>query len=219
MVKLHNTTQSVDNALCEDAGLEIPDAFESCGQEECPRWVIGSWTLCQRSRCIGRNTAIQKRDIVCRFPNDTHSNKCDEGERPLDRQECYNELCKGVWRVEPWSQVGNFVSTHKRQPSRSQLEQIQCPFTGRFKVKLLNEPVHWNTPSKVSRHQTLVINNKSPKMNKHAFNKNPSFFSVQCSMRFPRYQIQNPPVCVVWHTKASRQRLQKSTPAGCDESV
>ncbi|XP_037909605.1 ADAMTS-like protein 1 isoform X2 [Hermetia illucens] len=104
MVKLHNTTQSVDNALCEDAGLEIPDAFESCGQEECPRWVIGSWTLCQRSRCIGRNTAIQKRDIVCRFPNDTHSNKCDEGERPLDRQECYNELCKGVWRVEPWSQ-------------------------------------------------------------------------------------------------------------------
>lgn len=58
---------------------------------------------------------MQKRDITCRViveietgaENETivDSNKCDEGIKPPQRQECYNDACKGVWRVGEWSEV------------------------------------------------------------------------------------------------------------------
>ncbi|XP_055381952.1 protein madd-4 [Condylostylus longicornis] len=104
MVKLENKTQRVDNALCEDAGIEIPDTFESCGNYECPQWESGLWTKCQKSRCLRKYTAIQRREIICKFSNSTLSNKCEENERPIERQECFNKECRGIWRVEPWSE-------------------------------------------------------------------------------------------------------------------
>lgn len=77
-----------------------------CGEEECARWEAGEWTLCQRSRCFGRNTAIQKREVKCRYANGTEAmDACSLSQRPISRQECYSERCKGVWRVEPWSEV------------------------------------------------------------------------------------------------------------------
>ncbi|XP_017473615.1 PREDICTED: uncharacterized protein LOC108364444 isoform X2 [Rhagoletis zephyria] len=95
----------VDNAYCADYGLSIPDTFEVCGQEECARWQAGEWTLCQRARCFGRNTAIQKREVKCRYANGTEAtDACSVSQRPISRQECYSERCKGVWRVEPWSE-------------------------------------------------------------------------------------------------------------------
>ncbi|KAM8715488.1 hypothetical protein ACLKA7_002527 [Drosophila subpalustris] len=94
----------VANAECTAQGLEMPDTFQSCGNEVCPRWTKGDWTLCQQSRCHGRNTAIQRRDVSCRYENGSLGNACDDYERPTARQECYNERCKGVWRVEPWSE-------------------------------------------------------------------------------------------------------------------
>lgn len=96
----------VANAECTAHGLDMPDTFQSCGNEVCPHWTKGDWTLCQQSRCHGRNTAIQRRDVSCRYENGSLGNACDEYERPTGRQECYNERCKGVWRVEPWSEVG-----------------------------------------------------------------------------------------------------------------
>ncbi|XP_039952400.1 protein madd-4 isoform X3 [Bactrocera tryoni] len=97
--------ETVDNAYCEDYGLSVPDTFEMCGHEECARWEAGEWTLCQRSRCFGRNTAIQKREVKCRFANATEAtDACSVSQRPISRQECYSERCKGVWRVEPWSE-------------------------------------------------------------------------------------------------------------------
>ncbi|XP_075149272.1 ADAMTS-like no long nerve cord [Haematobia irritans] len=101
---VHEHEEIVENALCEDYGLDIPDTFETCGSEECPHWVKGEWSLCHQSRCFGRNTAIQRREVSCRFANDTLSRLCAEYEKPISRQECYNERCKGVWRVEPWSE-------------------------------------------------------------------------------------------------------------------
>lgn len=95
----------VDNAACEDYGLDIPDTFESCGSEECPYWFKGDWSLCHQSRCFARNTAIQKREVSCRFANNSIAAACHEYEKPISRQECYNERCRGVWRVEPWSEV------------------------------------------------------------------------------------------------------------------
>ena len=98
--------ETVDNAFCVDYGLSVPDTFEMCGQEECAHWDAGEWTLCQRSRCFGRNTAIQKREVKCRFANGTEAtDACSVSQSPISRQECYSERCKGVWRVEPWSEV------------------------------------------------------------------------------------------------------------------
>lgn len=99
----------VENAFCEDYGLDIPDTFETCGSEECPHWVKGEWSVCHQSRCFGRNTAIQRREVSCRFANDTISRLCPEYEKPISRQECYNERCRGVWRVEPWSEVNKTI--------------------------------------------------------------------------------------------------------------
>lgn len=56
---------------------------------------------------------MQKRDISCRLVSEDDPenvtlldpSKCDEATRPLQRQECYNEACKGVWRVGEWSEV------------------------------------------------------------------------------------------------------------------
>ncbi|XP_067620933.1 protein madd-4-like isoform X2 [Eurosta solidaginis] len=98
--------ETVANTHCEDYGLSMPDTFEVCGQEECARWEIGEWSLCQRSRCFGSNTAIQKREVKCRYVNGSEAvtTACSLTQRPISRQECFSERCKGVWRVEPWSE-------------------------------------------------------------------------------------------------------------------
>lgn len=106
MVKLNNASQNVDNVLCEDAGLSVPDTVEKCGLTECPRWVESEWTACSTSRCVSRHTAIQKREVVCQVGNSTEADsQCDEADRPISRQECSNKRCTAVWRVEPWSEV------------------------------------------------------------------------------------------------------------------
>lgn len=100
----------VENAHCEDFGLDIPETFETCGNEDCPTWVKGEWSSCYQSRCHGRNTALQRRDVSCRFPNNTIAKSCADYQRPVAKQECYNERCKGVWRVEPWSEVSQLLA-------------------------------------------------------------------------------------------------------------
>jgi ADAMTS-like protein 1/3 len=110
MVRIKNTTKNVDNILCEDAGLKAPDTIEKCGNIECPKWTSTDWSACRKSKCFAWHTALQKRDVSCSFGNETVSDKCDESEKPTTKQECYNELCKGVWRVEQWSEVRPFVS-------------------------------------------------------------------------------------------------------------
>lgn len=105
---MQNQTQSVDNNFCEDAGLSVPETVEKCGNVECPRWETTEWTQCAQSKCFALHTALQRRDVFCRFGNDTGGSSgtmCDENEMPVSKQECYSEKCKGVWRVEPWSEV------------------------------------------------------------------------------------------------------------------
>ncbi|XP_031629322.1 protein madd-4 isoform X6 [Contarinia nasturtii] len=103
MVRLHNTTQNVDSVLCKDAGLSEPETFEKCGGEECAQWVAGEWTLCLQSRCQRRHKAIQDRNVLCLFPNNTESDLCDPNEKPITRQECDNQRCIPVWRMDEWT--------------------------------------------------------------------------------------------------------------------
>lgn len=50
---------------------------------------------------------MQRRDVECKLPNDTVVDPmlCDEAEKPPVRLECYNDRCKGTWRVGEWSEV------------------------------------------------------------------------------------------------------------------
>ncbi|KAE8751962.1 hypothetical protein FOCC_FOCC001439, partial [Frankliniella occidentalis] len=100
------STQTVDAMLCEDAGQPAPTTFQRCGTEDCPRWVAGEWSTCEDSRCFDWNTAMQRRDVECKLPNDTvvEPTLCDESEKPPVRLECYNDRCKGTWRVGEWSE-------------------------------------------------------------------------------------------------------------------
>ncbi|XP_018359736.1 PREDICTED: ADAMTS-like protein 3 [Trachymyrmex cornetzi] len=104
----------IGQTLCEDAGYPVPQKVRPCGMGKCPQWHATEWTLCETSRCFNWKTAMQKRDISCRLVHDAkdgHENvtlldpsKCDEATRPLQRQECYNDACKGVWRVGEWTE-------------------------------------------------------------------------------------------------------------------
>ncbi|CAO1370826.1 unnamed protein product [Diamesa hyperborea] len=104
MVRVKNATQNVDNVLCEDAGLRVPETVEKCGNIECPKWISSAWPPCTKSKCFAWHTALQKRDVNCIFNNESASIACDDNEKPIHQQECYNELCKGIWRVEAWSE-------------------------------------------------------------------------------------------------------------------
>lgn len=133
MVRLHNATQNVDNFLCENAGLSIPDTVEKCGGQECPHWVMGEWTLCLQSRCLTRNKAVQSRNVICKFTNGTDTNACDESEKPLTRQTCFNERCKPIWRLGEWSEVK--INIHLNHIF---IQNSRLPFPFHFKIFLQN---------------------------------------------------------------------------------
>lgn len=50
--------------------------------------------------------AMQKRQVTCQLSNYSEVDPllCDSNERPPVRQECYNDKCKGTWRVGEWSE-------------------------------------------------------------------------------------------------------------------
>ncbi|XP_017889029.1 protein madd-4 isoform X2 [Ceratina calcarata] len=114
-----NTTRTpprtvIGATLCVDAGHSVPQKVKPCGFGKCPQWHTTEWTPCETSRCFNWKTAMQRRDVTCRLIDDMENgqqnitlldpNKCDDTIRPLQRQECYNDACKGVWRVGEWSE-------------------------------------------------------------------------------------------------------------------
>lgn len=56
--------------------------------------------------------AMQRRDIDCQLNNGTEVDLqlCSEAEKPPQRQECYNDKCKGTWKVGEWSEVRTVLS-------------------------------------------------------------------------------------------------------------
>lgn len=102
----------MDATLCEDANLATPPTIRKCGVDECPRWTTTEWTLCEESRCFNWNTAMQRRNVTCQTVNNTNGDvimgnlkRCNEKDRPPHKQECFNEKCKGTWKVGEWSEV------------------------------------------------------------------------------------------------------------------
>ncbi|XP_065207649.1 protein madd-4 isoform X2 [Planococcus citri] len=106
MVKVNNITQNVESNLCEDAGLPTPTTIQKCDTTECPHWITKDWQDCNSSRCFAWNTAMQKRDVFCQLANGTlvPDALCESSEKPITKQECYNDLCKGTWKVGDWTE-------------------------------------------------------------------------------------------------------------------
>jgi hypothetical protein len=52
---------------------------------------------------------MQRRDVECQLNNGTEVDlqQCSEVEKPPQRQECYNDKCKGTWKVGEWSEVSS----------------------------------------------------------------------------------------------------------------
>ncbi|XP_029156420.1 protein madd-4 isoform X2 [Nylanderia fulva] len=126
----------IGQKLCEDAGHPVPQKVRPCGSGRCPQWHTTEWTPCETSRCFNWKTAMQKRDVSCRLAYDTEENgrenatlldpsKCDETTRPLQRQECYNEACKGVWKVGEWSEC-----TASCEEDGTKYRILQCVWFG-----------------------------------------------------------------------------------------
>ena len=51
--------------------------------------------------------AMQRREVRCILSNGTVLEPvfCQETSRPQSKRECYNDECKGTWRVGNWSEV------------------------------------------------------------------------------------------------------------------
>ncbi|XP_074000161.1 ADAMTS-like no long nerve cord isoform X2 [Rhodnius prolixus] len=105
-VRLDNRTESVDGHMCEDAGIEMPQIKRACTPTPCPKWKVAEWQPCSEARCFTYNTAMQRRGIECALANGTivDQKMCNEVTKPILRQECYNDRCKGTWRVGDWSE-------------------------------------------------------------------------------------------------------------------
>ncbi|XP_018562984.1 protein madd-4 isoform X1 [Anoplophora glabripennis] len=106
VVRLHNATQGVDSNLCDDAGLDLPKTRRKCGFDDCPQWNVYNWAPCERSKCFAWHKAMQRRMVKCEIGGNLTVDpfQCEENEKPIDRQECYNEKCVGKWKVGPWSE-------------------------------------------------------------------------------------------------------------------
>lgn len=90
--------------MCSE--IKTPEIWERCGEQKCPKWVTSDWSPCKLSRCLNRNRAVQKRNIDCKQGDVVVSDsECDEEDKPVVRQECYNERCFAVWRSGEWRDV------------------------------------------------------------------------------------------------------------------
>ncbi|XP_023289510.1 A disintegrin and metalloproteinase with thrombospondin motifs 20-like [Orussus abietinus] len=110
----HSPRRIVPSRHCENANLTAPDKVKSCGGAGCPHWSAGEWSPCESSRCFNWRTAMQRREIKCRSLRELENgtqivsllelSNCEESSKPTQRRECYNDACKGVWRVGEWSE-------------------------------------------------------------------------------------------------------------------
>lgn len=62
--------------------------------------------------CFSLCAAMQRRDVFCQNSDGatTSDAACHGIEKPVNRKECYNDQCKGTWKVGEWSEVSSAPS-------------------------------------------------------------------------------------------------------------
>ncbi|XP_067122478.1 LOW QUALITY PROTEIN: protein madd-4-like [Centruroides vittatus] len=131
LVRLQNVSKTVDNNLCLNNNMQPPPTIQRCGLEACPHWEAGLWSDCNEKHCYGWNTALQKRNIHCKTTNGTvvDPSKCNERLRPRRKRECFNERCRGTWKIGEWSQC-TVTCGHQGFQTRT----LQCVWYGTNKL-------------------------------------------------------------------------------------
>ncbi|XP_074042343.1 ADAMTS-like no long nerve cord isoform X3 [Leptinotarsa decemlineata] len=131
IVRLNNTTQPVDDILCEDAGLETPKTKRKCGFDQCPEWTPHEWSPCEESKCFAWHKALQRRIVRCEIGGNltVDPSKCDFQQKPVDKQECFSERCIGKWKVGRWSECDT-----KCEKKGLKFRIIQCVWYGTKKA-------------------------------------------------------------------------------------
>ncbi|CAH1163521.1 unnamed protein product [Phaedon cochleariae] len=106
IVRLYNATQRVDDILCTDAGLETPEVMRKCGFDQCPEWTNHNWSSCEKSKCFALHKALQRRIVRCEIGGNltVDPSRCESDQKPVDKQECFNEKCVGKWKLGRWSE-------------------------------------------------------------------------------------------------------------------
>lgn len=118
--------------------------IRNCGLDECPKWIMSSWSEC--SDCIDQGLGVHTREVQCVFSNLTQlsDDKCDEKTKPISNKTCVNEMCKSIWVADKWSncsgecdqqgvQMLNFkcVWYGSESPAEDQCEQSVKPSSTR----------------------------------------------------------------------------------------
>lgn len=88
------------------------------------------WSSCFKSKCAATHTAIQRRNVYCTVEGiKAEDSKCNRKTRPTMKRECYSEKCKGVWRVEKWSECQGLCDSYG-----TRRRSIQCVWYGTKKA-------------------------------------------------------------------------------------
>ncbi|XP_003374445.1 putative thrombospondin type 1 domain protein [Trichinella spiralis] len=104
-IELDGWSSYVDDKICVEAKSNKPYETQFCGMEQCPEWFVEEWSECADSRCIRFSTAIQRRNVYCKFANGTRANRgnvCNRNTRPKMKKECFNKNCVAEWRAGEW---------------------------------------------------------------------------------------------------------------------
>ncbi|KRX60591.1 Adenosine 3'-phospho 5'-phosphosulfate transporter 2 [Trichinella sp. T9] len=114
-IELDGWSSYVDDKICVEAKSNKPYETQFCGMEQCPEWFVEEWSECADSRCIRFSTAIQRRNVYCKFANGTRANRgnvCNRNTRPKMKKECFNKNCVAEWRAGEWLPCSKTCGEH-----------------------------------------------------------------------------------------------------------
>jgi len=118
-------------ATVQKCGLDtcphwVAGSWTPCHQSRCFTWNTGNQSNIQMSHLTSACgwpptgmilissisfvcAALQKRQLDCVMDNGTSLDPllCGDRDRPSQKRECFNENCRGAWKVSDWSHVSH----------------------------------------------------------------------------------------------------------------
>jgi hypothetical protein len=136
---LASSSNNRQPATVQKCGLDtcphwVAGSWTPCHQSRCFTWntgiIIKEKSICWNCGCPSRHllhptgisfhfisfrfisfVALQKRQLDCVMDNGTLLDAilCSDRDRPSQKRECFNENCRGAWKVSDWSHVSHDV--------------------------------------------------------------------------------------------------------------
>ncbi|CAH1797202.1 unnamed protein product [Owenia fusiformis] len=95
----------VENDICYNDRLILPQLLQRCGIPECPSWRVGEWSTCQNSPCHKNSEALVVRPLECLLSNGTVVDKmyCQTRTPPTHERICKKTECLAKWVSSNWA--------------------------------------------------------------------------------------------------------------------